>query len=203
MVFEEVIYIEYVNKIYVDIEIWKDLEEPNLKPIYQISNFGSVRNKETMKELSSYTINSGYRSIRLHGITKKLSFTIHRLVCKYFCEGYDKTLHVNHKDGDKQNNYYMNLEWVTPTENMLHCYENNLISIPKGENARDNVHSENFVRSICRLLEVGMSTKEIINTLDLKISYKNDYTRYKQIYRLIGDLRNKKKWKTVVSDYNY
>ena len=192
-----------VTKIYADYIVWKDIVEDGLKSLYQISNFGTVRNKYSLQELSPYLINSGYYAIRLHGVKKKITFTIHRLVCKYFCDGYSEELHVNHKDGNKRNNFYLNLEWVTRSENMLHCYTAELINIPRGENARDNVHSEEFVRSICVLLEKGYMTKEIISTLGLNLSYKNDYKRYKQIYRLIGDLRNKKKWKSVVSEYNY
>lgn len=52
---------------------------------------------------------------------------IHRLVAEYFCEG--KTYarnQVNHIDGNKKNNNYTNLEWVTNQENMNHAVMNDL-----------------------------------------------------------------------------
>ena len=33
---------------------------------------------------------------------------------------------VNHIDGDKLNNYYANLAWITVSENTKHAYDNNL-----------------------------------------------------------------------------
>ena len=56
----------------------------------------------------------------------KKRFFIHRLVAQHFCEGYQKDLVVNHKDGNKLNNCANNLEWVTRSENDLHAFKNNL-----------------------------------------------------------------------------
>lgn len=49
-------------------------------------------------------------------------YSMHRLVGKYFCEGYKEGLVVNHIDGNGLNNYYKNLEWVTQKENVNKSY---------------------------------------------------------------------------------
>lgn len=57
---------------------------------------------------------------------KQRQFFVHRLVASAYCDGYDPLLTVNHKDGNKLNNHYTNLEWVTRSENSLHAHANKL-----------------------------------------------------------------------------
>ena len=50
---------------------------------------------------------------------------IHRLMAKTFLPGPEKE-HVNHIDGDKNNNSISNLEWATPKENAQHAVDTGL-----------------------------------------------------------------------------
>lgn len=56
------------------------------------------------------------------------NYFIHRLMAKTFLPGPEKA-HVNHKDGNKQNNLIDNLEWATPAENTRHAIDTGLIDI--------------------------------------------------------------------------
>ena len=97
-----------------------------------ISDFGRVKNSKTNHISSLSDINSaGYKRVTLYTPVKK-RFFVHRLVAYHFCEGYKEELVVNHKDGNKQNNHYLNLEWVTKPENDLHAYANNLRKVTGG-----------------------------------------------------------------------
>jgi hypothetical protein len=58
---------------------------------------------------------------------KYQKFTIHSLVAIAFILNPENKKYINHKDGNKQNNYYSNLEWSTFSENMIHAYEYGLI----------------------------------------------------------------------------
>ena len=107
----------------MDIEIWKDIK--GFEGIYQISNLGRAR---SLKRNRVYILKN---NIDTHGyyyiipyVNKKnyTHYKIHRLVALYFVSGYKKGLVVNHKDGDKRNNHYSNLEWVTSSENNQHAY---------------------------------------------------------------------------------
>lgn len=65
---------------------------------------------------------------------------IHKIIAQYFVpqpflpllKG-DKMI-VNHIDGNKKNNNYENLEWVTYSQNTRHAYETGLEKISYGEN---------------------------------------------------------------------
>ena len=51
---------------------------------------------------------------------------IHRLVALHFIQQLSGKTHVNHVDGNKENNTQYNLEWVTPKENSKHAIINGL-----------------------------------------------------------------------------
>jgi hypothetical protein len=52
---------------------------------------------------------------------------VHMLVANAFCKKpTDRVVEVNHKDGNKFNNEYDNLEWITHLENMQHAFRTGL-----------------------------------------------------------------------------
>lgn len=61
-------------------------------------------------------------------ITKR----VHRIVAETFLENPNNNPHINHIDGDKTNNSVNNLEWCTPSENMIHASDNKLFVNDKG-----------------------------------------------------------------------
>lgn len=103
----------------------------------EVSSTGLVRSvpggrRKQYRVLTLRVINSGYYTIRIfsssphqpkRGVRQKRSgkgFLIHRLVADAFVPNPDGKLTVNHKDGDKLNNNYSNLEWATQGENNQH-----------------------------------------------------------------------------------
>ena len=92
---------------------------------YDISSYGRVKHKfkNHYRIISGSLHKDGYRFVTIKGI----QYPVHRLVAECFYAGMKKEeLVVNHIDGNKQNNHYCNLEWVTQSENVKHSYENNL-----------------------------------------------------------------------------
>jgi len=103
--------------------------------IYKIDDKGNVYTKykpKTGKIWSKWTKlkwvldkHIGYYLVTLvHPITKKRTNKfIHRLLMESFIPNSDpkKYKHVNHIDGNKENNDLSNLEWVTPGENTRHA----------------------------------------------------------------------------------
>jgi len=103
-------------------EEWKNILET--KSRYSISNLGGIKNNKRNKIVSASKTPSGYlfSSLFLGSKNYYKRFPIHRLVAKYFVAG-DSSLQVNHKDGNKSNNHFENLEWVTASQNVQHYWD--------------------------------------------------------------------------------
>ena len=75
-----------------------------------------------MPGLMKLTLNAtGYYYVLLTKCSKKYFTRVHRLVALAFIPNYKDKKEVNHKNGIKIDNIVENLEWVTPSENMLHA----------------------------------------------------------------------------------
>ena len=105
-------YKKYDNNI-IENEEWRTFRDS----VYQVSNFGRVRNTKTNKILKGNKADCGYIrvDIQLPG-EKRRKYLVHQLVYECFIsERYDI---INHIDGNKTNNCVNNLESVTHQENM-------------------------------------------------------------------------------------
>ena len=98
-------------------EIWKDIEGFEQ---YQVSTWGRIRNKHTGVLLKPYYNKKGYLKVGLSKNGKSHKFRVNRLVAMAFIPNIFDLPQVNHKDGNKANNSFTNLEWVTDEENKRH-----------------------------------------------------------------------------------
>ena len=119
-------------------ERWKRIFIDDIETNYEISNHGRCRNIKkphwkTKGILKPKITPNGYVQYTIVANGKNYYKYAHRLVGLYFIEG-DHSLEINHKDGIKTNNYDYNLEWVTRSENMVHCFENDLTTVNKPVN---------------------------------------------------------------------
>lgn len=72
----------------------------------------------------------GYKRVGLMREGKLNTHKIHRLVAMAFVPNPENKPQVNHKNGDKQDNHFENLEWVTGSENMKHAISLGLVKMP-------------------------------------------------------------------------
>ena len=90
----------------------------------------------------------GYLHVSLSKNGKVHTEYVHRLVAKYFLDSKNIKATVNHKDGNKENNHYENLEYATYSENNQHAYNSGLKL--KGENFYNSKLTECEVNEIKR-----------------------------------------------------
>lgn len=91
--------------------------------LYEVSTHGNVRSIKRSGSkggISKIFDDRGYDRVYLSKNGKMKQFILHRLVAIAFISNLENKEQVNHKDGNKQNNFVHNLEWVTRKENELH-----------------------------------------------------------------------------------
>lgn len=127
----------------MQVEIWKSIK--GYEGIYDVSSFGSVRSLGFLckgnvgqtcfkkgKLLAKVKATNGYIKAGLFKDGSRVLKSVHRLVAMEFVSNPEKKPQVNHIDGNKRNNHYLNLEWCSPKENTIHAHDNLLVKSKKG-----------------------------------------------------------------------
>lgn len=128
-------------------EIWMPFN--GYEGFYEVSNYGRVKSlsirvntKGGVTRLRSGKIKAlsknraGYMQVCLGKNGTQISKQVHRAVAIQFISNPQKLPEVNHKDGNKSNNYFENLEWVTSSQNQQHAINTGLNKVsyhPRGK----------------------------------------------------------------------
>lgn len=152
-------------------EFWKDVE--GYESYYQISNLGRVKSLDRYiknrygserlckgKILNSKINKWGYREISLSKDNIQRTYRINRLVAKAFLDDYSEQLEVNHKDENKINDNYLNLEMMTSKENCNYGSRNEKI-LEKKQKAIIQLSKDN------EFIKIWKSAKEIERQLHI------------------------------------
>jgi len=180
---------------------YRKISYPGVKKnSYLISEEGNVYSLLSDKILKPYNDKDGYLKIKLIGnINKSKTIFIHRLVAYQFVNNPNDFPVVDHIDGNKTNNHYTNLEWVSIKENTLHAERLGLRKI-KGEDNGNNKYSEEFIRVICEYFELGLSIKDVYRKFKGKFARVEDDQAY---YMMLTRIKQKKLWPDIVNEYSY
>jgi len=131
---------QYIN------EVWKPIR--GLENLYEVSNFGRVRSLDRMVNhrfgkqlkrgilLKPFRNRDGYLMVCLAKDGKEKKYTVHRLVAIAFVPNPNNLPEVNHKDENKTNNIWTNLEWVDSKTNSNYGTRNQRISKTKTNGKR-------------------------------------------------------------------
>ena len=122
-------------------------------PNYKVTKDGEVYSKYRSKWMSKHTDRKGYYyfSLWIDGRTKLMK--AHRLVALAFIPNPDEKPFIHHKDGNRKNNNISNLEWVTPSENVLGGFKNGRKAWNKDIKSVKNMTLMNLARELPRLQE--------------------------------------------------
>jgi hypothetical protein len=160
-------------------EMWEWVK--NYEGHYQVSNSGKVYSVKSDLELIPNIIRSGYKMVRLSKNGWARDYLVHRLVAEAFCNNEENKNVVNHKDGNKTNNYFLNLEWCTNSENQLHAIQMGL-RVPKKGN-------EHPMRKLTQA-----EAEEIRKRYKMGLNYKQLANEYGVHFSTIGRIINSKLW---------
>jgi hypothetical protein len=170
-------------------EIWKDVQ--GFEGRFKISNLGnvlSINGRYKGERLLKPCIDTeGYyvTELRMTPINRRVR--VHQLVAEHFVMRSWNLQHpcVNHRDGNKTNNNYLNLEWVSKKDNCLHAVETGLHNL-KGVNSPNSKVTEREVKLIRELALNGFSSQGISDLLENKISRRH-----------VTDIINRINWKHI------
>lgn len=152
---------------------------------YSINEFGQVKNIKTGRILKE-DIRAGYPSITLSKDNKQKRFVVHRLVATVFIPNRESKPVVNHIDGDKKNNHYLNLEWCSHSHNHKHAYDSGLKSATGSNNGQSKL-TEKDIPVIFEMRRTGMKHKDIGSKFGVSRS-------------IIGAILQGKRWSHVKID---
>ena len=180
-----------------------------ISPEYLISNYGDIYSLKNHKHVKPFVNgeNSKYKRVSLRTKSgKHKKFYVHRLVGYNFIynEDPDKLIEINHIDGVKFNNFYINLEWATKSRNIKHAYKTGLLTSTiaqakkvYGEEHYSCVFNESIVHECCKFIEDKRDNKYIKKSVDFGKATDG------QINSLLYHLRNRHSWHHITKLYKY
>lgn len=155
-------------------EQWKQI---NGFDSYYVSESGKVKTKNynhtgEEKLIKVFENSYGYMAVNLmqNGVRKRK--LVHRLVAHSFhslSEFIGAT--VNHKDGNKKNNHFSNLEWCTVHENLAHAHKTGLVKYANGETHYKAKLSSYQIKQIKDCITMGIKGKKIASDFGVSEKY--------------------------------
>ena len=140
-------------------EQWVDVA--GYEGLYRVSSLGYIQSHHQgrWKRLHPFLSRSGYLRISFYLNGQETMYYVHRCVADTFLGPAPDNHQTNHLDGNKLNNAVGNLQWVTPTENLVHAERLGLMNHPRGEKHRSSKLTAKEVRAIRHAYTKGVNTQ--------------------------------------------
>lgn len=179
---------------FFDVEIWKNVF--GYDGLYEVSNYGNVRSLDRIVSMQNGKTCTFYGRIMRQAPTTRCHYLVvdlckngyrkhvltHIVVAKAFFGDYDKSLEVNHIDGNIYNNHVSNLELVTHAENLEHSIRTGL----KCDYGEKHVHAKLTNEQACIIrirVANGEKQKDIADELKVSKQTINNIVHYKTYFK--------------------
>lgn len=182
-------YIIKDNNLHKD-EKWKFIYINGNLTHYLISNYGHIFNSNTGLYLNPSFGTHGYPFITFRFNGKSYKMAMHRLVAEYFIPNPDpdKRTIVHHKNHNRADFIYTNLEWVTQSINMNEAIK--FYADKSGENSPNAKITRDEAVQICEMIDSGYKMSVIARTIGCKPT-------------TVKHIKERKTWKEVSKDYSF
>jgi hypothetical protein len=159
---------------------WEDL--------YHVSSLGRVKRVKGNKLslfLKPAKVKKGYLQVALSRNSKKKYIRVHKMVAMAFIGPMPDGHEINHKDLNKENCCYSNLEYLTHQQNIDHAKDNGALKAMIGEKNGSSKLKNNDIVEIRRSYNSG------------KISYKELANKFKISKSSIAYIIKGERWKSI------
>ena len=136
---------------------------------YIIDDKGTIFDTKKNREICQWIDTVGYYQCNLWDNGKKYYRRVHRLVAEAFIPNPNNLPQVNHRDGNKLNNHYSNLEWCSNSVNTQHGYDNGLYKYKERSHSinvytKQGIYINTYksIRSMCEELKINRKTVTMI-----------------------------------------
>lgn len=159
--------------------IWKPVV--GWEGLYEVSSIGEIKRRD--KKLKLEITKKGYLRVFLSNKKVKKRFFVHQLVAKAFVINKNNYSSVNHKNFIKSDNYYLNLEWMSISDNAKDAWAKGKVPYQRGVNAYEATFTQDEVL-------------DIYNSDDTCV---NISKRYNRPYNTIYSIKSGKSYKDITS----
>ncbi len=159
-------------------EVWRSAV--GWEGLYEVSDCGRIRSVPRMicsyggrrwiipaAVLKAAPTHGGYLVVGFSGNGRRQTWAVHRLVALAFLWPRPEGMTINHKDGNKNNNAAVNLEYCTIGENNRHALRTGLRVNPRGSRNGSAKLTEEDVATIKRRLRNGESQRAIARDVNV------------------------------------
>lgn len=170
----------------------KFMQSPQWKHLYS-NKYGVIYSTKSKQFMKQSIDKDGYHRFTIdHSAT---NYAVHRFV--YSCWNQiilDPGRVVHHKDSDKSNNFYLNLDYTTSALNSRY-------SIILKEKKLDIYYNEEDIHKMCQMMSEHKSYREIAKEFNIDYNDEKVYKNFRNRLNLL--LQHKSAWVDISSQYDF